>query len=112
MTASLEVNYLDKVIPGMWYVLVAAPEAGGAEEQKQRKRIIEGHLLCLNEDAPRYEEAAPQVYAPGAPTPWTAKPEETPKQELTLLDSHPHVKCRALFVSPKNVPLNPIPDEF
>lgn len=106
VTANLEVNFKDKVQPGLWYVLVAAPLAPPDEETGKRKRVVNGVLCCASAVAPRLDEGSqipPSLKkSAGDPTSGT----------MSLLDTHVHVTCRALFVAPKNVPLGPIPSEF
>lgn len=88
VTAYLETKYLDKVSPGLWYVIILGFDEAHKEDQTERKKYIGGVLACCEGTGPKYTGGS-------------------------FENVHAHAIANALFVVPKDVSqLQPIPDEF
>lgn len=53
ITAHLEVKFEDKVVPGLWYLLVAGIDGARESECTDRKKYVRGALVCVNEATPQ-----------------------------------------------------------
>lgn len=87
VTASLEMKYTAKVEPGMWFVWAAAMDS--RKVSTERKKYVQGKLVCCSEVAP------------------SLVPES-----VMLGDVHVHAEAKGLFVVPKAVEVQEIPDDF
>lgn len=87
ITASLELSYVQKSVPGEWYVIILGLDDDHKDEQTDKKKYMAGVMACLEDGNLKYSDGN--------------------------FDSvHPHVLAKALYVVPKAVKLPVIPDEF
>ena len=104
VTASLEMSYEDKCVPGQWYVVVSELDRFHGHESNDRKRYVAGAMVCANEEGPTKEQILGDEVAPS-----TGQDED---EEESQEGAHVHVSARGLFVVPKGGGLRPIEGEF
>jgi len=89
VTASLEVNYIEKCNPGIWHVLHAGQDKVKASTHS--KKYVRGYLTCVGDYGPKLQDLSLHV---------------NPKI------THVHAMAKALFIVPAKYPLRPLEEGF